>query len=48
MDAFEDFVREKINNEIKENRIAGPFEKPPFSDFRISPLGILHKKPLIN
>lgn len=37
-------VWDKINNELSEKRIAGPFRNPLFLNFRISPLGILPKK----
>ena len=34
----------KINKEIEKGRIAGPFDRVPFDNFRISPLGIVPKK----
>ncbi|RUM44978.1 MAG: hypothetical protein DSY80_03845 [Desulfocapsa sp.] len=37
-------IRQKLDQEIKQNRIAGPFDKPPFSQFHISPLNIREKK----
>lgn len=37
-------VRKIIATEITAHRVAGPFENPPFLDFRISPLEILPKK----
>ncbi len=30
--------------ELQANRIAGPFQAPPFSTFRVSPLGVVPKK----
>lgn len=39
-----DVVRKKINAELFEGRVAGPFPAPPFSDFRISPLAVVPKK----
>lgn len=41
---YSDIVREKIDKEIKEGRVAGPFERPPFEKFRLSPLGVIPKK----
>ena len=37
-------VIEKINKEVKEGRVLGPFEEPPIANFRVSPLGIDPKK----
>lgn len=37
-------VRTKIQAEIDAGRVAGPFNTPPFSNFRISPLAIVPKK----
>ena len=34
----------KIRKEIDAGRIAGPFTTPPFSTFRVSPLGVVPKK----
>lgn len=39
-------VLEKICKELSEGRVAGPFNDPPFSNFRLSPLGIVPKKEL--
>lgn len=44
VDQFSDVVYAKILKEIMEGRVAGPFSSPPFSNFRISPLGIVPKK----
>lgn len=41
---FPEVVREKVSKEIAEGRMAGPFKFPPFSDFRISPLGVVPKR----
>lgn len=40
----EALVKEKINKEVREGRVAGPFEAPPFPALRVSPLGIVPKK----
>ena len=37
-------VDRKIEKEIDADRIAGPFSSPPFSPFRVSPLGVIPKK----
>ena len=37
-------VDEKIAKELASHRLAGPFSSPPFTDFRISPLGLVPKK----
>lgn len=37
-------VASKLLNEISEGRMAGPFDKPPFDNLQISPLGIVPKK----
>ncbi|XP_060127970.1 uncharacterized protein LOC132591759 [Zootoca vivipara] len=37
-------ARRKIDKEIALNRIAGPFEAPPFPNLHLSPLGIVPKK----
>ena len=37
-------VQEKIDKEISAGRVEGPFLTPPFSTFRVSPLGIVPKK----
>ncbi|XP_044134386.1 uncharacterized protein LOC122945814 isoform X1 [Bufo gargarizans] len=39
-----DIVKEKIESEILAGRIAGPFDSPPFLNFRISPLALVPKK----
>lgn len=36
-------ITEKILKEVKLGRIAGPFEKPPMSNLRISPIGLVSK-----
>ena len=40
----ESVVAEKIDQELKAGRIAGPFDTPPFDPFHISPLNIREKK----
>ena len=37
-------VTNKLNKEVLSGRIIGPFDTPPFKDFRISPLGLVPKK----
>lgn len=39
-----DIVREKITNEVKNGRMAGPFQFRPMSTLRVSPLGLIPKK----
>ena len=39
-----EIVAEKIEKEVKLGRIAGPFVKPPFSKFTISPIGLQPKR----
>ena len=39
-----DVVNKKINKELESNRLAGPYESPPYSDPVISPLGVREKK----
>ena len=36
--------QKKIEKEVKLGRIAGPFVKPPFSKFTISPIGLQPKR----
>ena len=44
MSKFFSVVHAKLKEELKMNRIAGPFEEPPLDNFRISPLGCVPKK----
>ena len=37
-------VEEKLAKKLEAHRFAGPFDIPPFSVFRVSPLGIVPKK----
>ena len=37
-------VEDKLNKEVALGRLAGPFTQPPFSNFCISPLGVVPKK----
>lgn len=41
---FTDVVLEKINNEVRECKMEGPFISLPFINFKISPLCIVPKK----
>ena len=41
---MEDVVQRKINKEVSEGRVLGPFSEPPIRNLRISPLGIVPKK----
>lgn len=43
-DDMQDVVFQKMNRELEEGRVAGPFNSPPFINFRVSPLGIVPKK----
>lgn len=38
------YLREKIESEVTLGRIEGPFLRPPFSNLRVSPLGVVPKK----
>ncbi|MEW8548002.1 MAG: hypothetical protein AB2693_31240, partial [Candidatus Thiodiazotropha sp.] len=42
--AHSQFVDEKIKQELKLNRIKGPYTAPPFERFKVSPLGVIPKK----
>ena len=46
LSAFEhpDVVDVKLEKELSGHRIAGPFQSPPFSALRVSPLGVVPKK----
>lgn len=37
-------LRQKIDKEVREGKVAGPFEKPPLDNFIISPVGLVPKK----
>ena len=39
-----DMVDVKIEKELLAGRLSGPFEMPPLSPFRVSPLGVIPKK----
>lgn len=39
-----DVVDAKLAKEIEAGRLAGPFLSPPFTNFRVSPLGVVPKK----
>lgn len=39
-------LRDKIAEEVELGRIAGPYASPPFSNLRVSPLGVVPKKEL--
>ena len=36
-------VDAKLHKELELNRLAGPFESPPFSPFPVSPLGVVQR-----
>lgn len=40
----EHILSDKIEIEIKANRVEGPFDQPPFSNLQTSPLGLVPKK----
>ena len=39
-----DIVRKTILKEVEAGRVEGPFARPPFTNFRVSPLGLVSKK----
>ena len=39
-----EIVSAKIPKELAAGRLAGPFDSPPFPNFRVSPLGVVPKK----
>ena len=39
-----EIVSAKLFKELAANHLAGPFDKPPFRAFRVSPLGVVPKK----
>ena len=41
---METIVQNKIDKEVKEGRVLGPFPTPPIERLRVSPLGIIPKK----
>ena len=41
---MECIVQQKIDKEVREGRVLGPFSKPPMENLRVSPLGIVPKK----
>ncbi|XP_053105446.1 uncharacterized protein LOC128324664 isoform X1 [Hemicordylus capensis] len=41
---LEQVVRAKIDKEVQEGRVLGPFPHPPLPSFRVSPLGVVPKK----
>lgn len=40
----EDILQQKIEQEIKAGRVAGPYDDPPFKNLQVSPLGLVPKK----
>ena len=41
---FEEKIDEKIADELKLNRISGPYAEPPLKNFKVSPLSVRPKK----
>lgn len=39
-----EIVSAKLSKELAANRLAGPFDQPPFDNCRVSPLGVVPKK----
>ena len=39
-----EILKEKIQKEVEAGRVVGPFEDPPFQNFKVSPLGLVPKK----
>ena len=37
-------IEDSIIDELKRDRVAGPYAKPPFENFRTSPIGVVPKK----
>lgn len=37
-------IQDYIEKELKADRLAGPFEHPPFQNFTVSPIGVVPKK----
>ncbi|XP_069138816.1 uncharacterized protein [Argopecten irradians] len=37
-------LKQKIDKEVSLGRIAGPYDSPPFTNFQVSPLGLVPKK----
>ena len=44
VDSNMEIVRQKISKELEAGRIGGPYDEPPFTNFRVSPLGLVPKK----
>ena len=40
----EDIVSELIDKELRKGFIYGPFSKPPFTNYRVSPIGVAEGK----
>ena len=40
---LENILLEKIESEIRKGRMMGPFDRPPFDDFQISPVSVREK-----
>lgn len=45
---FPDDVTKLVNDELRKSYIIGPFTKPPFDNYQISPEGIVEGKYLKN
>ena len=41
---FPNIVIQKITSELNAGRVKGPFSHPPFTNFRVSPIGLVPKK----
>ena len=41
---FPNIVLQKITSELNAGRVKGPFPHPPFTNFRVSPIGLVPKK----
>ena len=39
-----EIVSARLSKELAVDRLAGPFNSPPFPNFRVSPLGLVPKK----
>jgi hypothetical protein len=40
----ENFLHQRLQQELQANRVAGPFRDPPFPNIQVSPLGLVPKK----
>ncbi len=41
---YPSFVSDQINNDVLKGYLIGPFKKPPFSQYRVNPIGVAIRK----